>query len=194
MNTRDAQRALAAERVAAHLLRTGLGESSLRRLAESAGVSDRMLLYYFRDKADVLAAAMERIAGELAGQLASAVPEEALPAPELIALAAGLVTGEAMRPYMRLWIEVVAAAARGEAPFVDIAAAIAGGFLQWIEARLAPPPGGPAARQAAAAAVLAVLDGLALLEVCAGPDLTGRAARAMGGLLGASPGAPGAAA
>jgi AcrR family transcriptional regulator len=140
-----------------------------------------MLLYYFSDKAEALAAAMERIAVRLAEELAGAIPEGAALAPgELIARAAGLTTGERMRPYMRLWIEVVAAAARGTPPFVEIARQIALGFMQWIEARLAP--GEAAAREATAAAILAIIDGLALLEVCAGEALTARAAEAVGGL------------
>jgi AcrR family transcriptional regulator len=186
MISRDEQRARAVDLLAAHLLRTGLAEASLRQLASAAGVSDRMLLYYFSDKSDVLSATMQRIAAQLADVLAGALPERtALPAPKLVALVAKLTTGEQMRPYMRLWIEVVAAAARGEAPFVEIARQIAAGFLQWIEARLAPgQPADPSARQAVAAAVLAVIDGMALLEVCAGPELTRDAARAMGEVLG----------
>lgn len=186
MISRDEQRARAVDRLADHLLRTGLSQASLRQLATAAGVSDRMLLYYFSDKADALSAAMQRIAAQLAGMLAGAVPEgTALPAAGLVALVAELTTGEPMRPYMALWIEVVAAAAREEAPFADIARQIAAGFLQWIEARLAPgQPADPAARQAVAAAVLAVIDGMALLEVCAGPELTRRAARAMGEVIG----------
>jgi AcrR family transcriptional regulator len=185
MITRDEQRDQAVERLAAHLLRTGLAEASLRQLAAAAGVSDRMLLYYFRDKADVLASVMQRIAAELAGDLAAAVPAGAgMPAARLIAVAAGLIGQARIRPYMRLWIEVVAAAVRGEAPFAEIAQQIAAGFMHWIESRLDPEePGDPDARQALAAAVLAVIDGIALLEVCAGPELTDRAAQAMGGLL-----------
>ena len=169
------------DRLADHLLRTGLAQSSLRQLAAAAGVSDRMLVYYFSNKSEALAAAMARVAGQLAGQLAGAMPEGARLEPgELIARAALLTTGKAMRPYMRLWIEVVAAAARGEPPFVEIAHQIATGFLKWIEARLAP--GEAEGREATAAAILAMIDGLALLEVCAGEGLTARAAATMGAL------------
>jgi AcrR family transcriptional regulator len=183
MISRDEQRARAAEALSAHLLRTGLAQTSLRQLAAAAGVSDRMLLYYFRDKAEALGAATEQIAARLSETLADAIPANAAMAPgELVGLAAGLTTGERLRPYMRLWIEIVAAAARGEAPFVDLAGRIAEGFLQWIDARLAPVAA--ADRRAVAAAILAMLDGLALLEVCAGAELTGRAAREMGGLVG----------
>jgi AcrR family transcriptional regulator len=182
MSTRDEQRAQAIDLLAEHLLRTGLAEASLRQLAAAAGVSDRMLLYYFRDKADVLAATMGQVAIQLAGRLAVAIPEGAALSPaRLIALAADLTTGEPMRPYMRLWIEIVAAAARNEPPFVEIARQIAAGFMHWIEARLAP--GDPHARQATAAAILAIIDGIALLDVCAGSELTRRAGQAIEDLI-----------
>lgn len=189
MSTRDEQRAEAVERLAAHLLRTGLAESSLRQLATAAGVSDRMLLYYFSDKSEVLAAALARIAGDLALELAKAIPADAaLTAQRLAVVAAGMTTAPPMRPYMRLWIQVVAAAARREAPFVDIAQQITDGFLAWIEARLAPEAVvDPTARRAVAGAVLAVIDGFALLEICAGADVADAAGGALGGLFATNP-------
>lgn len=168
MNVRDEQRERATTALAAHLLRTGLSQASVRQLAAAAGISDRMLLYYFTDKTEALALAMARLAGDMARQLEMALPAgETLSQPALTAKAARLVIGADFRPFMRLWIEAVAAAARGEAPFVDIAQQIAAGFLAWIEARLDPETPDPAG---VAAVVLAVLDGLALVEVCAGGD------------------------
>ena len=175
VSIRDAQRARAIDAVGAHLLATGLAQTSLRQLAAAAGVSDRMLLYYFTDKADILAEAMGRIAGDSAVQLAKAIPEgAALTAGQLIGEAVRVTSAPAMKPFMRLWIEVVAAAARGEAPYPEIAQQITAGFLGWIEARLDSTP--PPERPAAAAMILAVVDGLALVEVCSGASLTEQAA------------------
>ncbi|MFN9375915.1 MAG: hypothetical protein ACK564_02585 [Novosphingobium sp.] len=44
MSIRDAQREAVIERLAGHLLAHGLARTSLRQLAQAAGVSDRMLL------------------------------------------------------------------------------------------------------------------------------------------------------
>lgn len=177
MVVRDEQRQRVIECLAAHLLATGLAQSSLRQLADAAGVSDRMLLYYFRDKTEVLASAMQRVAGELAERLAAALPaDERLPPAELIGRALRLTTGKAMRPYMRLWIQVVAAAARDEAPFADVARAITAGFLAWIDARLEVDATHD--RAATAASILALIDGAALVEICAGEALAARIARA----------------
>jgi AcrR family transcriptional regulator len=175
VSIRDTQRVHAIDAIGAHLLATGLAQTSLRQLAAAAGVSDRMLLYYFTDKADLLAQAMGRIAADSAGQLAMAIPADAaLSAGQLIGEAVRVTSAPAMKPFMRLWIEVVAAAARGEAPFPAIAQQITQGFLGWIEARLGDTP--LQERTAAAAMILAVVDGLALVEVCSGASLTAQAA------------------
>lgn len=182
MTVRDNHRSRAIAQVAAHLLSTGLAQTSLRQLAGAAGVSDRMLLYYFSDKTDVLAAAMGAIAGDLTTGLAAALPsDEQLPPRELVRRAAALTTQPAMRPFMKLWVEVVAAAARGEEPFVAIAAQIGQGFITWVEARLALPA--EADRAATAAAIIAIVDGIALIDVCTGKETALAAVGALDWLL-----------
>ncbi|HRD47874.1 MAG TPA: TetR/AcrR family transcriptional regulator [Caulobacter sp.] len=169
MAVRDEQRERVIGDLAGHLLRTGLSQASLRQLAAAAGVSDRMLLYYFADKTEVLALALQTVAADMAAGLGQAIPEGTrLGSDAFMAATARHVVDGPFRPYMRLWIEIVAAAARNEPPFVDIAAGITGGFLDWIESRLdpalTPDPKG------AAALILATLDGLALVDICSGPE------------------------
>lgn len=177
MAHKDDQRARATASLATHLLRTGLAETSLRQLAAAAAASDRMLLYYFTDKADALRAAMGQIAVDMGMRLAGAIPAEPALAPAaLIAAAVRITTAPDMKPYMRLWIEVVAAAARGEAPFPAIAREIAAAFRLWIEARL--DPAGLPDPAGAAALILATIDGLALLGICSDDNITARAAQA----------------
>lgn len=167
--------------LARHLLESGLSRTSLRQLAAAAGISDRMLLYYYADKAEALSAAMTAVAAQLAGQLASAMPGEALISPrELVAAAVRFTAGPEARPVMRLWIEVVAAAARGEAPFPGLASAIAEGFIDWAEARL-DPAGLPDPR-ATAAGIIALIDGLAVVAMCADEALVTRAAAVLADL------------
>lgn len=175
---RDEQRDRAVEALARHLLATGLSQCSLRQLAAAAGVSDRMLLYYFADKAEALALPMQRLAGEMSARLSGAVPEDARLTPQgFTARVAGLVVDAQFRPYMRLWIEAVAAAARQEEPFLQIVQGITAGFLQWIAAHLddSVPD-----RDGTAAALLGMIDGLALVDICAGPEAARAAARSLG--------------
>jgi AcrR family transcriptional regulator len=183
VSTRDDQRERVTALLAEHLLATGLGQTSLRQLAKAADVSDRMLLYYFTDKADVLGAAMARVAAQMSGGLAAALPEgTALPPGELVVLAARLTSGEEMRAFMRLWVEVIAAAARGEEPFVGIAGQVVAGFRAWLAPRLDVPPGTD--REALAGAIIALIDGLALVDICSS-EAQSRAMRdALPGLFG----------
>ena len=141
-----------------------------------------MLLYYYTDKAEALAAAMAAVAAGLAEQLESAVPATALLSARTLAAAAARFTiGPAVRPYMRLWIEVVAAAARGEAPFPQLARQIADGFIAWTEARLDST--GLADPRATATGIVALIDGLAVIAVCADEALVARAAASLGDLV-----------
>lgn len=169
MAVREEQRARVVEALADHLLATGLSQSSLRQLAAAAGVSDRMLLYYFGDKADVLEQTMARLAATMTERLGAAIPEGAALSPSMLMARAGRFVLEAdFVPYMRLWLDVVAAAGRREAPFPAIARQVTHGFLDWIGQRLDAPPGPE--REGCAAMILALVDGLILVEVGAGRE------------------------
>ncbi|MCB0035085.1 MAG: helix-turn-helix transcriptional regulator, partial [Anaerolineales bacterium] len=50
MSKAEIKKQLAVERIANHLLAEGLNKTGLRLLAEVAGTSDRMLIYYFGSK------------------------------------------------------------------------------------------------------------------------------------------------
>ena len=175
MASREDQRAKVTEQLAEHLLDTGLRQTSLRQLAKAAKVSDRMLLYYFERKEDALASALTHVAGGLTSVLSEAIPNGSRFAPGHLAReTSALVLDAGTRPFFRLWTEMVAAAARGEAPYAAIVQAIAEGFLIWLEDHL---EGNDAAeRKANAAMILAMVDGLALLEVCTDVDRTRMAA------------------
>ena len=182
MSIRDDQRERVVERLAAHLLETGLAQTSLRQLAAAAGVSDRMLLYYFADKVELLSAVLARIAASATVGLGEAMPDGQTFTPAQFILRATEVTARPeMRRFMRLWIAVIAAAAKGEEPFVSISAQIVAGFQQWGEARLELPVG--ADRAGLALAMIAVIDGLAVVEICSGEALAARASGALGSLL-----------
>ncbi|MCC6925289.1 TetR/AcrR family transcriptional regulator [Novosphingobium sp.] len=182
MSIRNEQRERVIALLSQHLLTTGLAQTSLRQLARAAGVSDRMLLYYFTDKAEVLAATMSAIAGQLVSGLAAALPEGTrLPPRDLALRAASLTTGPEMRRFMRLWVEMVAAAAKNEEPYKAIVAQIMAGFRSWVDARLDLPEGTD--RAAVASALIALIDGLALVDICSETDMAPRMAGALEAIL-----------
>ena len=168
MANRQAQRERVIQALADHLLCHGLGANSLRQLATAAGTSDRMLLYYFKDKAEIMSVVLDRIAGRFAEALDQAMPPERLPPEQLLVRASALVRTPEMRPTMRLWLDMVAAAARQEPPFPAIATDLLRQLMDWVETRLAGPEG-PARRQRAAL-LLAIIDGIVLFEMKGGSD------------------------
>lgn len=149
------------EPMADHLLANGLAASSLRALAEAAGTSDRMLLYYFADRDALLTALLDHVVARMTALLGAFGEAAARPADALLTEIWAAARTDAFRPFMLLFIELAAAAGRGEQPHRGIAARIARGFAGWVAGRL---DGDPAGRERRAFRLLATLDGLFLLH------------------------------
>ncbi len=180
---REEQRAKAVERLSAHVLATGLSQTSLRQLASAAGVSDRMLLYYFSDKNDVLVTVLGSLSSDLAQRLASAFPEtQIMPVSELAVRLTQELLSDNHRPYIRLGVEIMSAAARKEQPFMLLSEGIRATFIQWIVTRMDAPEGSD--REAVAAILLGLIDGLVLIGACVEDDLVERAIETIPALVG----------
>ncbi len=177
MKKRDAQRERVIQALAAHFSANGLVDTGLRSLAAAAGISDRMLLYYFRDKADVMACVIGRLADDFAAALDTALSPDPLPPERLLLVASDLVLSPAMQPSMRLWLQIAAAASRQESPFPAIAKQIVEQFIAWLDARIDRPAGPERRRQAAL--LLAVIDGVSLVDMSGGGALTAEARAAL---------------
>ena len=163
MTIRDDRREAAIERMADHVLSEGLAAATLRPLAAAAGTSDRMLLYYFADKDELLAATLERIAARMVARLDGAIPiEPRRPFPVLLREVWAAMASESLRPFMPLWLDLASGAARGLQPHRDIAGQIADGFLDWVAIRLKPESDGEP--PLLAPLFLASIEGMYLLE------------------------------
>jgi len=161
MKGRDARRQAIIERLADHILKAGLQGASLRPLAAACGTSDRMLLYYFADKNELISVTLGVIAGRLVGLLDRALPG-VQPYSVLLPRVCALLDSPPMKPYMRMWLELVALASRNEEPFRQIAGQVADGFLEWTATRLKVER--EMDRMPKAALLLATVDGLLLLS------------------------------
>ncbi|MEO1338600.1 MAG: TetR/AcrR family transcriptional regulator [Myxococcota bacterium] len=162
---REHQRASLITTLADYVLSVGLSETSLRQLADAGGVSNRMLLYYFEDKSEIIRLVLMQIAAELAQKLGSTLTDDAPQSPrDAFLILAKLAQGKELRPHMMVWVEAAAAASRGQEPFTEIAAAISKSFIVWMEERLSTPD--PKERKADAAMILAMVDGLTVLSTC----------------------------
>ena len=159
--TQTARRAKLVDAIATIVLEDGLDALALRGLAARLSTSGRMLLYHFGTKdalvRAVLACVSERMA-VLQGAAALAAPETAGRFLDDM-MRAGL--DPATAPFMRVWTSVVARAARGEAPYREIAEGTVRAWLDWIVGRLRPSPD----NEARAVAVLSIMEGITILEM-----------------------------
>jgi AcrR family transcriptional regulator len=163
MTVRDDRREAAIERMADHVLAEGLAAATLRPLAAAAGTSDRMLLYYFADKDELLTATLARIATRMVAQLDGAIPvEPRRPFAVLLEQVWAAMASESLQPFMPLWLDLASGAARGLQPHRDVAGQIADGFLAWVAIRLQPQTDGEPS--SSAPLFLASIEGMYLLK------------------------------
>lgn len=144
--------------LAAHVLEYGLNTASLRPLAAAAGTSDRMLIYHFGSKDGLIAALLRHLADRMQQGLTAALP----PGPfvseaELLGTIVGLMRSAPFRPFVRLWFDIVSAAAQGQAAHRAAGQDILDLYCGWIADR---HPDGPKA----APRVLALLEGILVLD------------------------------
>ncbi len=174
MTRNDDKRAAILERLADHMLARGLSASSLRPLAKAARTSDRMLLYYFVDKDELVGATLEVVAARLTMLLAARTGPP-LPYDQLLPHLAEMLLDDALWPYMRLWLELASMAASGGPLAKRVGGQLGRAFLAWDMALLDCPD--DASRMAQAAKLLVTIEGLVLLKSI-GLDDIGRAALA----------------
>ncbi len=168
------RRTIILDRLADYVLAEGLGASSLRPLAKAAQTSDRMLLYYFKDKNELVSATLAHIATRLALVLTEAAPATPERFPVACMRLATLVRDDALWPYMRLWLEVASLAARGDLVFHAVGNEIGRGFLAWVQGQLDPPSPDNAAL------LLAMIEGVVLLKSIGLDDVATSAIAAYG--------------
>ncbi|TPG14701.1 TetR/AcrR family transcriptional regulator [Sphingomonas koreensis] len=175
MTVREIRRQAAIERMADHVLANGLAGATLRPLAAAVGTSDRMLLYYFTDKEDLLTSVLERIAARLLQQLDRAIPAGSpQPFNTLLDQVWTVLGSDNLKPYMHVWLDLISAAARGIQPHRHVAGMIADGYLAWVASHLASPS--DRSPLVSAPLFLAIFEGLYLFDALGRPGIA-RAAR-----------------
>ncbi len=128
--TRDTRRRTElAEAATDHALDHGLIGLSLRPLAAALGTSDRMLLYHFRNKDDVVATVL-RVSNDRSIEEVRALD----PAPDLrravISLWSATTTGQLER-CQRLYVEAAALGLLGRKPYVTV---VREANQRWVDA------------------------------------------------------------
>jgi AcrR family transcriptional regulator len=163
----------------AHVLEHGVTDASLRPLARAAGTSDRMLIYHFVSKEKLIGAILTRLA-EMFGLLLDTqfAAERAVTRKDCLTAVARVTRSPELRPVMRVWMQVLAAAAAGETAYLETGRAIIERLLTWVEAHL---PEGDPDPAGTARTMLVLVEGAVVL------DLAGRGDVADAALTGAFP-------
>ncbi len=150
------------QRIAQHLVLNGFEDSGVRSLAASAGISDRMLMYYFETKEQLISQALLLLADKMTASLDELVPQSRVTAPHIIkALTANRDRKDQQRGVLMLWFEIIGLAVRGGDPYRATANTILGKYEKWIASKL-PPDQKHRARE-----ILAQVEGQIMLNLLA---------------------------
>jgi AcrR family transcriptional regulator len=154
---KEQQRSRALEVAVDLVLEVGLAGLSLRTLARRAQTSDRMLLYYFADKRELVDAILEVLSLRLRGLLSDAASQGPLSAPELLREAARVFNVPEVRSIALVWLELSLLAAREPEVYRAAAKRMREDWAAWLSARVVATT--PRSRRATVEALLVLCDG-----------------------------------
>ena len=155
----------------------GLSRLSFGRVARRLEISDRVVVYYFPTKEDLVGEVVVSMGIQLQTTLAGAFAAKAADHRELLADAWPIVATAEADPVFALFFEANGLAVSGREPYAQLVPQLVQGWIEWLCQFV---DGSPARRRREAEAAIAVVDGLLLLRQLAGPDAADRAARVLG--------------
>lgn len=155
----------------------GLSRLTFGRVAKRLGISDRVVVYYFPTKNDLLGEVVVSLSARLQATLAAAFSAPAADHRQLMATAWPLVATAEVDPVSAVFFEANGLAAAGRPPYAELLPELVTG---WIDAVADIIEAEPEARRGEAEAAIALLDGLLLVRQLVGPDAADRAAHALG--------------
>ena len=155
----------------------GLSQLTFGRLAKRMGMNDRMVVYYFPTKDDLVAEVLVALGVQLQATLVDAFRAPAAGHVEVARAAWPVLARPESDRVFALFFEANGLAAAGRAPFDSVVPQLVSAWIDWVAGFIT----GPAARRRAEAeAAIALIDGLLLLRLLKGPDAAERAARRLG--------------
>lgn len=161
MGDREEQRRAIVSGAASYVLSEGLTGLSLRPLAAALGTSDRMLLYYFSSKDELVGEVLRVLSVDLQAVLDATMPRDRVSAKSLVEAADQLLSSPEMRPAMAVCLELLGQAARGTEPYASAARTLLEDWIRWAEGRLDGPARG---RRDRALGAVACIEGILVLR------------------------------
>ena len=166
----------------------GIAQLTFRRVGAQLGISDRMVVYYFPSKLDLVTAVVGSLTAEMANLLEEAFGSRPLTQQNLVRRAWPVLTTPAADRVFAIFFEIVGLASTGQAPYDTLAADLANGWVEWLGPRVVGSTTEVRARRALA--TVAQIDGLLLIRHVLGAEAGETAAQEAGVLTRSRPRRP----
>lgn len=124
------------DKMADHVLRHGLEAASLRPLAKAAGTSDRMLMYYFTDKAQLITAVLQTIASRLTQLMEEHGAHEPLLYEACLHRTVSILSAEVFAPYLRLFLSIASLSALGNPLYRTLGEQLGRAYFEWAKTQV----------------------------------------------------------
>jgi AcrR family transcriptional regulator len=155
----------------------GLSQLTFGRLAKRLGISDRIIVYYFPTKDDLITEVVVSMGLRLQETLAAAFSAPAPDYTELVRAAWPVLARSEADPIFALFFEANGLATAGRDPYRTLVPQLVEVWIDWASHFIEGPR---AQRRTDAETAIAIIDGLLLLRLLGGADAADRAARRLG--------------
>ena len=155
----------------------GLSQLTFGRVAKRLGINDRTVVYYFPTKDALITEVVMSMGLQLQQTLGEAFSTPAADHLELARMAWPVLARDETDRIFALFFEANGLAATGRAPFDMLVPVLVDAWIDWVMNFLT---GTASERRAEAAAAIAIIDGLLLLRLLAGPTVAADAAARLG--------------
>jgi AcrR family transcriptional regulator len=155
----------------------GLSQLTYGRVAKKLGISDRVVVYYFASKEELVSEVLIAVGMRLQHALEPAFGSQAEDHLELLVRAWPIVARTTVDPIFSLFLEANGLAASGQEPYRTLVPVLVEAWIAWAAKYF---EGSPERRRLEAETSIAILDGLLLLRQMAGPGSANRAAKRVG--------------
>jgi AcrR family transcriptional regulator len=152
----------------------GLSQMTFGRVAKHLGINDRIVVYYFPTKDDLVGEVLMALGAQLQETL---VPSFSSPADDHVAMVKAawpVLARPESDAVFSLFFEANGLAAARREPYRTLVTGLVNAWIEWASGFIT---GAPARRRSEAEAAIAVIDGLLLLRQLAGPEAADRAAK-----------------